>query len=82
MKTKLVILLFISTIFYFLIILNLPLLAQQPWQWLDKAAEDNAVSLLLMGDTNIQDREDPGEVYKYVLPTLEAADLRFTNCVQ
>ena len=53
--------------------------AQDAWPWGDAAADEHGVSLLLMGDTNIQERENPGEVYKYVFPTLQAADLRFTN---
>jgi len=53
--------------------------AQEEWPWLDEANGKNSITLLLMGDTNIQDREDPGAAYKYVLPTLRAADVRFTN---
>ena len=52
---------------------------QEAWQWLDTADGHDTVTLLLMGDTNIQDREDPGDAYKYVLPTLRAADVRFAN---
>lgn len=50
-----------------------------PWPWLDDARDDGAVSILIMGDTNIQDREDPGDAYRFVLPTLNAADARFCN---
>jgi poly-gamma-glutamate synthesis protein (capsule biosynthesis protein) len=45
----------------------------------DPADDDGTVVLLLLGDTNLQDRKDPGGAYKYVLPTLQAADVRFTN---
>jgi len=54
-------------------------IAQEAWQWLDPGASDSTVTLILMGDTNIQDREDPGAAYKHVLTTLKAADLRFAN---
>jgi poly-gamma-glutamate synthesis protein (capsule biosynthesis protein) len=49
------------------------------WEWLDPANDGDTVTLLLMGDTNIQDRKDPGSAYTHVLATLQAADLRFTN---
>ncbi len=52
---------------------------QEAWSWVDPATGDDTVVLLLMGDTNLQDRQDPGGAYKYVLPTLRAADVRFTN---
>ena len=39
----------------------------------------NTVTLLLMGDTNIQNRDNPAEAYQHVLATLQAADLRFAN---
>lgn len=79
MKIKYIDLLLISLFFNLLLILNFPLTAQEAWQWLESATDENIVSVLLMGDTNIQNREHPGEVYKYVLPTLKAADLRFAN---
>jgi len=48
-----------------------------PWPWKDQG--DNITSILIMGDTNIQQREDPATVYKYVMSTLKAADLRLLN---
>lgn len=46
-----------------------------PWPW--TAAEANAVSLLLVGDTNVQYRENPASAFAHVLPTLNAADVLF-----
>ena len=37
------------------------------------------VSILLMGDVNIQLRERPEEAFQMVMPTMEAADFRFLN---
>ena len=48
-----------------------------PWPWAQDGEE--ITSILLMGDNNFQFREKPEEAYKYVLPTLWAADLRFLN---
>ena len=70
---------------FFIVALCLPVAAQEaggqsvePWPWIDPAGAES-ITLLLMGDTNIQNRADPGNAYQYVLPTLQAADLRFTN---
>lgn len=50
-----------------------------PWPWVVTSGGESAVTLLLMGDTNIQQREDPASAYQNVLPTLRAADIRFAN---
>ncbi len=50
-----------------------------PWPWVDDGSGANDVSVLLMGDTNLQGREDPAEAYRYVRDTLLAADVRFAN---
>ena len=50
-----------------------------PWPWIDDASGANELSVLLMGDTNLQGREDPAEAYRYVRETLLAADVRFAN---
>jgi poly-gamma-glutamate synthesis protein (capsule biosynthesis protein) len=50
-----------------------------PWPWVVTTGSENAITLLLMGDTNIQQREDPASAYQNVLPTLRAADIRFAN---
>ena len=64
-------------------------LAQQPeasvyeqnirgWDW-PTPANDEDVIIYLMGDTNIQDRENPVEAFQHLLPTLNQGDLRFLN---
>jgi len=50
-----------------------------PWPWVDDGSGANDVSVLLMGDTNLQGREDPAEAYRHVRETLLAADVRFAN---
>ena len=67
-------------IFYFLlnVFLLSTLFAQdEAWPWVENAKD--ITSIILMGDTNIQFRENPGEAFKYVLPTLKGADLRLLN---
>ena len=54
-------------------------LAEEPWQWLDDASAPNEISILLMGDTNLQGRDDPPGAYRHVRNTLLAADIRFAN---
>ena len=57
-----------------------PVMAEDvPWPWVDSANGVSDVTILLMGDTNIQYRTDPNEAYRYVLPTLREADIRFAN---
>ncbi|WP_114750134.1 CapA family protein [Pleomorphovibrio marinus] len=48
------------------------------WDWKTQAQEADLV-IFLMGDTNIQDRENPVEAFTYLLPTLKQGDLRFLN---
>lgn len=45
------------------------------WPWAD-AAEDGA-TLILLGDTNVQERDDPASAFRHVLPTLDGADVVF-----
>ena len=54
-------------------------LSAEPWPWIDDASEPGELSILLMGDTNLQGRERPAEAYDQVRETLLAADLRFLN---
>ena len=54
-------------------------LADEAWQWLDDASARNEISILLMGDTNLQGRDNPPDAYRYVRDTLLAADIRFAN---
>lgn len=49
----------------------------EAWPWVDDGS--NITSILLMGDTNIQLRDTPEEAFRYVMPTLNAADLRILN---
>lgn len=53
------------------------LYAQQPWPW--QPNQEKQASILLFGDTNLQNRKDPGEAFKHVLPTLRQADVRIVN---
>ncbi len=48
----------------------------EPWPWQPNDAD---VSMLIWGDTNIQNRDNPVEGFKYLLPTFEQADLRICN---
>ena len=66
------------------LLLTPPLYAQseqaepsEPWPW--EADTADVVTVLFMGDTNIQLRDEPEEAFKHVMPTLEAADLRILN---
>lgn len=43
------------------------------------AKSDHDLTLLLIGDTNIQDREKPEEMIKHVADYMEDADVRFCN---
>jgi poly-gamma-glutamate capsule biosynthesis protein CapA/YwtB (metallophosphatase superfamily) len=51
---------------------------QTAWPWADGGGD--GVTLLLFGDTNIQERQHPGDAFKNLLPTLRSADVRFANC--
>ncbi len=46
------------------------------WPWVDHS-QRGGVTLLLAGDTNLQNRSNPAEVFAHVLPTLKAADVLF-----
>lgn len=48
-----------------------------PWPWVVEGP--GVTSVLLMGDNNIQHRENPEEAYRYVIPTFEEADLKILN---
>ena len=56
-----------------------PAVAQGPWPWLDPADDRGTVTVLMMGDTNIQHRTDPSQAYAPIRATLAAADIRFVN---
>ena len=40
---------------------------------------EDEVVIMLMGDMNIQNRQDPASGFEYLLPTLKKADIRFCN---
>ena len=46
------------------------------WTWSEDAGADD-VTLILVGDTNVQNRKDPPEVFRRVMPTLRDADVLF-----
>ncbi len=50
-----------------------------PWSWQTKANNQDEVNILLMGDMNIQNRQDPASGFQHLLPTLKEADIRFCN---
>ena len=54
-----------------------PRAQEAPWPWVHDGPD--VVSVLLMGDTNVQLRERPETAFRDVLPTLAAADLRLLN---
>ena len=49
----------------------------QPWPFIESGEETQ--SIILLGDNNFQHRENPAEAFKYLMPTLEAADFRIIN---
>ena len=53
--------------------------AEDPWPWQPVSGRNDSVTLLLMGDTNIQHRDDPEAVYENVAATLNDADIAFAN---
>lgn len=64
-------------VFIFVLFFSSHISAQQqtvPWK-----ANDKDVSILVFGDTNIQNRDNPVEAFKYLLPTFQAADVRIGN---
>lgn len=48
-----------------------------PWPFSEN--NPNSQSIILLGDTNVQFREEPGEAFKYLKPTLEEADFIILN---
>lgn len=49
------------------------------WNWHEGGTGPEDLSILLMGDSNIQLRENPSDAFSQVLPTLREADLRLLN---
>lgn len=52
--------------------------AEDPWAWSGEVGDD-AVTLLLLGDFNVQKREHPAEALEHVRQTLNQADLVYAN---
>lgn len=49
------------------------------WPWATPTDNNDEISILLLGDTNIQNRKNPEGAWEYMLPTLRGADLRLLN---
>ena len=57
---------------------SIQLMAQQEtWPWMD--GDSQTTSILLMGDVNIQLRENPEDAFREVMATMQSADFRFLN---
>jgi len=50
---------------------------QQPWVWQKNTGKQ--LTVLLFGDTNLQNRKDSSEAFRNVLSTLQQADVRIIN---
>jgi len=50
---------------------------EDPWPWVVDGPD--VTSVLLMGDNNIQHRQNPEEAFRYVMGTFEEADLKILN---
>ena len=51
----------------------------QPWTWTEGAGSKGAVTLLLLGDINVEQRTDPAGAFVNIRPTLAKADLVYGN---
>jgi len=49
------------------------------WPWINKAGSNNVVTLLLLGDINIEKRANPADAFQNVSSTLNNADLVYGN---
>lgn len=52
-------------------------LNKKGWPWV--IPSEGKVSILLMGDTNIQGRHQPEQAFQHLMPTLQAATFRLLN---
>lgn len=50
----------------------------QPWPWIDQGRK-GSVTLLLLGDINVEQRTDPAGAFVHIRPTLAQADLVYGN---
>lgn len=62
----------------YIIFCNSPVKAEDPWPWAIEPSE-GSVTLLLLGDFNVQKRENPLDALKHVRKTLNKADLVYAN---
>jgi hypothetical protein len=61
-----------------MLLASLQVLAQkEAWPWMDDGP--GTASILLMGDVNIQLRENPEDAFREVMATMRSADFRFMN---
>ena len=51
----------------------------QPWPWTEESGSTGAVTLLLLGDINVEQRADPASAFVHIGPTLAKADLVYGN---
>jgi poly-gamma-glutamate synthesis protein (capsule biosynthesis protein) len=51
----------------------------QAWQWTDVPGKTGTVTLLLLGDINVEQRTDPASAFLHIRPTLAKADLVYGN---
>jgi poly-gamma-glutamate synthesis protein (capsule biosynthesis protein) len=58
-------------------VLSTGIAQEEGWSWLEDGPE--VTSVLLMGDNNIQLRNNPADAFKFVMPTLKDADFRLLN---
>ena len=70
---------FNSALLLVLLFINSGVIAQEVEYWPWQSNNGSDLSILLFGDTNIQDRKHPVDAFRYVLPTFNKADLRIGN---
>jgi poly-gamma-glutamate synthesis protein (capsule biosynthesis protein) len=51
----------------------------EPWPWTEESSSKGAVTLLLLGDINVEQRADPASAFVHIRPTLAKADLVYGN---
>lgn len=69
---------FFSCLVFIFTICNSSVQAQIPWPW-SGDNEENDVTLLLLGDFNVQQRSVPADALVHVLATLNQADVVYAN---
>jgi poly-gamma-glutamate synthesis protein (capsule biosynthesis protein) len=64
-------------VFFLMIFYGLEAQVIKPWSFQKKP--NQGITILLLGDTNIQNRENPESAFAALIPTFEEADLKFIN---